>query len=482
MTAPAVPRPVTAPPRRAARLATVAAASAVAPALLAAVLGLWRLGTPVLWADELATWGAVRLPPGELLDLLGGVDAAIGPYYALLSAWVALAGDSAVALRLPSVLAAVAATALVTAIGRRAGGAAAGLLAGLVFAFLPTTSRYAQEARPYAAVMAAAALATLLLLRLVEAPGLRRAAGYAGAVALAGLLHPVGGLLLVAGHGIGVLGARSARTLAHWAAATAAGLVPVAALAVVAAGQTAQVSWISVITWRTLLAVPESVFGAAAVGGLVLALAVAGWRPDPVGGCLAGAAFVPVAVLFAVGVFHPVWVGRYLVVVLPACAVLAGLALAGLRPTRQAGVVLLAAALALPAQLTIRGAAGHGQASDRVAQVIRARPGDVLVFPDTHRSIPWAGRDVVARYLPADRRPPDALAVAPPRTDGRLAAVECPGASCLGTPPRIWLVRTDDVSDPLRDMSAAKRAVLARYEVRQRWQYPLLGIYLLEPR
>jgi mannosyltransferase len=60
-------------------------------------------------------------------------------------------------------------------------------------------------------------------------------------------------------------------------------------------------------------------------------------------------------------------------------------------------------------------------------------------------------------------------------------ARECAAAACLGTPPRIWVVRVDSPADPLADMSAAKRAAIGgHYHVVKRWKYPLLGIVLME--
>jgi uncharacterized membrane protein len=61
-------------------------------------------------------------------------------------------------------------TLVVTALGRRLRDANTGLVAGLLFAILPVSSRYAQEARPYAVVLFAAALATLALIRLLAPP------------------------------------------------------------------------------------------------------------------------------------------------------------------------------------------------------------------------------------------------------------------------------------------------------------------------
>src|SRR5690349_20586213 len=74
------------------------------PALLTLAMAAWSLSTPALWADELATWGAVRLRWGELFRLVGHVDAVVAPYYVVAKLWAAVAGTSPVALRLPSVV------------------------------------------------------------------------------------------------------------------------------------------------------------------------------------------------------------------------------------------------------------------------------------------------------------------------------------------------------------------------------------------
>ncbi|WP_434741846.1 hypothetical protein [Micromonospora sp. SH-82] len=462
------------------------------PGVCAAALGGWRLTGASLWADELATWGAVRSTWVRLWELSGSVDAVLTPYYAVTKAYATVAGTGTAALRLPSVVAIVGATVVVAVLGRRLGGAGAGFTAGLVFALLPVTSRYAQEARPYAFVILASAVAVLALDRALARPTPGRLAGYAAACAAAGLLHPLSGLLLLAGHAVGAgwwclttAGAdRSRRTGRRWLVAAGVGASPAVLLGWWGAGQTGQVSWIRPVDLDILAAVPEQLFLSAAAGGLVLGAAVTGVRRTRTAGCLAAAAFVPLVSLLVAGVRLDVWVARYVLVVLPPLAVLAGYALTRSGRRATVGVLCLLVVLVVPAQVRIRAEAGHGQASARIATVIGPRqlPGDVVVFPDTHRSIPWSARDVYERYLPAPR-PPDVLRTAPPRTDGRLAAVECPDAACLGAPPRVWVVRVDSPADPLADMAAGKQDRIRReYRVVHRWREPLLGITLLERR
>ena len=98
------------------------------------------------------------------------------------------------------------------------------------------------------------------------------------------------------------------------------------------------------------------------------------------------------------------------------------------------------AAVGVTAQLTVREADGHLQATREAAALISARmkPGDAIVYSTrdsgagVYGTSDRVGRDLVAHYIPADRRPADVLQVVPQRTAGRVTAVECTNvASCL---------------------------------------------------
>lgn len=458
------------------------------PALLTAGLGIWRLTGPALWADELATWGAVRLTWAELWRLSGVVDVVLAPYYAAIKVYAAVAGVSTAALRFPSAVALTATTLVVVALGRRLGGPKAGLTAGFLFSALPVTSRYAQEARPYAFAMLAASLAVLCLIRLLEDPGIGRAAAYAGAMVLAGLSHPLSGLLALAGHGVAVVarqitgGAAARYGSLAWLGTTVPG--GVAALVLIGLGYRSrtQISWIPHLTLSAFQVIPDRLFLSGAAGGIVLGLAVVAVRRVPDHVTVGAAGFTPMLVLLAADQVTPIWVARYVLVAVPALAALAAYGALRFGSAQATAAVALTAALGFPAQLDVRESAGHGEDSAKVAAVIGPawRPGDVVVFPDTHPSIPWAPRDIYDRYLPAPR-PPDVLQLQPQRTNGRFLATECADAACLGNPPRVWLVRVDSPTDPFRDMSRGKEKRLRDgYRPVQRWSYAELGIILLE--
>src|SRR5579859_6210731 len=140
------------------------------PALLMLGLGCYRLTGPVLWRDELSSWSFASRPVPELMRIIRHSDASQLGYYLVLHYWMAVFGDSVAVMRMLSVLAMAAAAACVALAGRRLAGARAGLLAGLLFALVPSSSRFAQEARFYALAVLFAMLATVLLFRALDRP------------------------------------------------------------------------------------------------------------------------------------------------------------------------------------------------------------------------------------------------------------------------------------------------------------------------
>jgi mannosyltransferase len=161
------------------------------PVIVTAALGVYDIGVPQLWRDEFASWSAATRSLPQLWAMVHNIDAVLGVYYFGLHLWLAVFGDSATAMRLPSVLAMAAAAGVVALIGRRLAGGAAGLSSGLLFAIIPSVSRYAQEARPYAFAMLFAALATLMFLRALERPHWSRWGIYALVLACSGVANLV---------------------------------------------------------------------------------------------------------------------------------------------------------------------------------------------------------------------------------------------------------------------------------------------------
>src|ERR1035438_4776037 len=129
--------------------------------LLAGITG------PSYWRDEAATLAAVQRPFGDMVRMLGNVDAVHGAYYMFAWGVVRLFGTGEMGLRLVS--------------------PAAGLAAGLVLVLLPQIDFYGQDARSYAMVVMVAVIASYFLVRALQAPPDERRRwwfAYAAAIAL----------------------------------------------------------------------------------------------------------------------------------------------------------------------------------------------------------------------------------------------------------------------------------------------------------
>ncbi|MFC8847502.1 MULTISPECIES: glycosyltransferase family 39 protein [unclassified Micromonospora] len=486
------------------------------------------IGSAQPWRDELATWSAATRPLGDLARMAGTIDAASWPYYLFMHGWVALCGDSPAALRAPSVLATAGAAGLAAALGARLLGRRAGLAGGLLFASLPGTSRYAQEARPYAFVALFAVLATLLLVRALDRPGWRRWAGYAAAVAALGLAHLVA-LTLLAAHAAAVLathrtapgatdpaatgttdraapgttepvgpgttepvgrhrsaGRRARRPLWGWLLALLPAAVALTPLVLLAVGQRGrQLDWVDQARLADLTALPGALAQSGAVGGLLLGLAALGAARSGRAGLLPAACLaLPVTLLFLAGLAVPLWVPRYLFFAVPFACLLAGAALAMVALPGALAVVLLAGLLGLPDQVGLRrshewprGALVDYRGAARVVDEER-RPGDVIVFSPREG---WLFPDVGIRYHLGDRQPRDALVVRDRDARGDYWADECPDpAACLAGARRVWLVVAGRRADPVDAVPDAKGTALRDgFAVERVWPRPGLTVALL---
>lgn len=446
------------------------------PALLALAVTLTDVAGAQLWRDELATWSAATRPLGDLVRLAGTIDAATGPYYLLMHLWVAGAGDSVAALRLPAVLAMTTTAALTALLGARLYGRPAGLLAGLLFALLPSTSRYGQEARPYALATVLAVLATLVLVTAVApSPEGRRTgdrirwAGYAAALAALGLTHLVA-LTLLPAHAVAVLVARrrhpDRRILGPWLLALVPMVLLVGPLVWVAHGQHArQLDWVDPARPADLAALAGGLTQSGVVGGLLVGLAALGAATVGRSALLPGlAVLLPVLLVFAVGVLVPLWVPRYLVFVVPFGCLLAGVALAGVPFLPALTIVALAGTLGLPAQAALRRT--HEWPRSAVvdyagaAQIVAdgQRPSDAVVYSPRES---WLFLDLGLAYHLGDNRPQDVLVTASPARRGDLWAAECARpAPCLTDADRVWLVLAGRHDDPLAAVPGAKGEAL----------------------
>ncbi|WP_405730888.1 glycosyltransferase family 39 protein [Streptomyces sp. NBC_01537] len=432
--------------------------------------------TPLLWEDELNSWDVASRSTGELLGTVRHVDAVLGTYYLFLHGWMALLGDSVFALRLPSALAMAGAAACAALCGRRLFGRRAGLAGGLLFALIPAVTRYAHEARPYALVVCAVSLSTLMLLRALEWPERRRHwAVYSLCLIAAGLLHLLA-LTALTGQAVAAVALRGrASRRALWSfglAVTAAVLavLPIALLGYTQAGR--QISWIPHPNLRGLVDVWPQLFGSALAAGVVLALAALPWQGHRSATRSALAlAVLPTLLLWTIShgersyFFH-----RYLLFTLPAWVILAGAGLALARSRAVTAWVLVALAfLMLPGQAALRQPFAHfnsGLDYSGAARVIEKYhlPGDAVVYDRGEDQ--WRMLDVGVRYYLSGRlRMRDVFLGRSAADSNDLQPKECLSpARCVHDEPRVWLVVPGTSADPFADLPAAQRkALFARY-------------------
>jgi len=461
------------------------------PSLLMLLIGRWRIGLPGLWPDELATLNAARMPREDLLKLLSNIDAVDAPYYLVMHYWVRAFGVSEIALRLPSLFAMSTAAGLVAVLSKRLFGPEAGLLAGLLFAVHPVAARYGQEARGYAFAVLFAVLATLLLTNLVARPTWWRALLYGLCLAGAGLAHLVA-MFLIAGHAAAMVAwwwrhrRAAGAVLGWWAAGVAVAVLAVLPLVLLGFEQRHSASWIREPQARELLAAIDGIHGSGVVAGLLLGVALFGWRPGWPRWLLVCWAVVPVLVLYLVSVTAlPLYYTRYLLFTAPALVLLAAAGLTG-RLKLGLVVVLAVALVGVPQQLAYRASDGHRYGTREVARLINRyyQPGDGIAYALNEPVIPWGARDLVARYVRPDRRPTDVFAVSPQRSDGRFLAQECADAQlgvCLGETPRLWVIRYRTHPDPLAGIGSAKEVVLRQeYAVTKVWLVTAFTVALYE--
>ncbi|HEX5289591.1 MAG TPA: glycosyltransferase family 39 protein [Streptosporangiaceae bacterium] len=517
-----------APPRRGRRAAGTWLVVLV-PALAELLISGYQLGRASLWRDEGYTREVAQRSTGQILALLRHQDAVHGLYYLAVHAVVDVLGASAADLRLPSLIAGVAAAGLTAALGRRLAQAAAqpaprltGLLAGLVLAGLPVTTWYAQDARPYAAATLLAVAATYLLVRgVTERRGRWWWAGYGTAVLLLALLNLVA-LLLVAAHGISLLalrrprrpggGAHARAVTWRWLAAAGAAAALLSPLLVYGARQNGQLNWVARPTLDLTGALITDFAGVKDLIPLALALTLAGVAADigrryrvvcpPVAITLPWL-LLPPAALLAVSVADPVYVERYVVFCTPAAALLmaAGLIwlgrLTAMTPAARrwpplaaipvALVIAVMAAVLIAPQQRARTDAARKDDLRKVAAIVSRNEerGDAVLYQ------PWGTRVAGLAYP----RPFARLA------DIGMAAAPVPSATLTGVPAspaelarrfagtglglrRVWLVRWRRPAGPATPLIREQQALLAGLRLIRRWDVRSveLSLYALVPQ
>ncbi|MER5532637.1 glycosyltransferase family 39 protein [Streptomyces mirabilis] len=460
--APAVARTVSPPvPARRQSPSPAKAVVVIAPLSLTIALGLWGIRRKnTMWGDESVTYQLAHRDLSQIRLTAQHVDLVHALYYAVMHEIFGLFGGGLLTLRLPSVLAMSVAAGGVGLLALRLAGPRAGLLAGLVFPLLPQVQKFAQEGRSYAMVCALVTWATYALVVSVPHRARWRWAVYGSTMLLACLLHEFAVLALVA-HGVTLVVSRVPRpVLRAWSVAAAgvvAGLLP---LAILSAGQSAQVSWIGG-------PVRPGYFLVVAVVGVVCALAPLRVRGPVRLSVLAVPILVlPGLLLLVASLVKPLFVDRYVLYSNIGIALLLGAWMDYFlrrRSSRYAWIAAVAvlAALVQPS-LALRTPQSRSNDVTAIGAAVRkeGRPGDGLLYlSGQHRTLTAAN--------PEDTRFLTDLALAQdPVSSNTLAGVELPAreiAARMLEFDRIVVVRAVGVHSLTDPQEEAKTSTLRRH-------------------
>ena len=323
--------------------------------LAMAILALHELGALSLWRDEVASVVFAKGSLGDLLSLVDRPRAAVGlanmaTYYFLLHFWLTL-GESETPIRVLSVIFGVASVVPVYFVGRRLAGWTLGALAAGIYVLIPFVIHYSQEARGYSLAMLVAGLLTWLLLIGVDRTSRRPWLAY-GVVAALGLYVHFFVAAVVAAHVVWLIATRQVPKVSSAALAVVPILLAMVPLPFIIGQFGGTQDWIPPLSMGQLSGELTALAGSLA---LLLAFAVLGavaisLHPrDQRMWLMAICVVLPIVLAALVSLVKPLFIGRYLVVVLPQLAVLSAAAILALRGwlVRGAAVAVLAVLLVL---------------------------------------------------------------------------------------------------------------------------------------
>lgn len=462
----------------------------IAPALalpavgaLALGLSLLRIGRLSLSHDEAITFYLVTGPWDAFLDAITHRESFAALHYLLLRPWTAL-GDSEAVLRSLSAVLAVLTVALTYRIGQALFDRRVALAGAVLLAVNAFMVRFAQDARAYALAAFAVALATLLLIRVIERPSRLRWLGYAVACVLAVYAHFLS-VFVLAAHVVALLVAGRERVRASWAMAAGA-LVALASapLAVSMALYGPERDFIPATTRGVVRDVLEqlagggtepgtgglsllALYGALVVlAGVAAARALTGTQRDRAWryALAFGWALLPLALSIGLSRLQPTFVGRYQLVALPGLALLGGIAIASLQPRRVAAVGLILAVLLATRGLVWWYTEPQKEDWRRAAQIVvpRAEQADALVF---YEFWGWRAFEYHAERDGGPGLVPKRFQVPPDPVEAWYKATDLANGYA-----RVWILVADADATTLPDgLAAVERGMRARYRLVE-WQ------------
>jgi len=416
---------------------------------------LWLAAVQPLWFDEAWSLAVATAPDWRSVIHEARVDVNAPLGYLLLHAWTMLAGSSDFALRLPGLLAVLAAALLSLAWPARGLRREARLAwAAMIFAWWGVDAFLA--GRAYGLLLALTTAQTLAFAALLERPGLKRALTWSGLAALAILTHYYA-LILAGVQGLAYLALCRRGALRTWPAALAfapafgwlAWHAPrLAAFAAPGVAWHARVGPGEALALTAATLDPSAPLLGLVAAAVVLAAAMGPRGPgDPAARTLriaAAVSFAALALTLLSGALHPSLTGRYLVPTVP--GLLLGLVLAAQQASRPRLLLAALAALWLATALRpddfARGLAGRGSYGFETASRVLMRHGATdVVFAWDHEATAIMPPATLQRLgsvffrragYPVRVRP---LIIRPSDDVNRAA----PSAAAGARPGRIWI-------------------------------------------
>jgi mannosyltransferase len=363
---------------------------------------LFRLNTLSLVGDEGFTAEMVQESWLAMLSDLTRIDYNMSLHYIVLKLWTSLAGTSEVALRLPSLVAAVASLIVFYRLVGRLFDPRVAQVATVLLALNPYFLRAGLFARPYAFLILWSVCATLVVVRALEEPTRKRWLLY-GVVAVIGLHIHLLAALIILSHGVfAIVYQRGLKRFNFEAGAIILvfGLLPTAAFL----APTDTLAWIGAFRLGQVVVVALAVAGDGAFAVVGLALAALGllrpagsrngmtWLP-------AISLIVPIAVVLALAPIQSLFDSNYFAMISAPLAVLIAFGLLRLFSTRESWLVPVGLVLATIGATAALATNGIGDRQDwrGLARMMdhEVSPGDAVAFPNSYYRI-------VAEYYAAD--------------------------------------------------------------------------------
>jgi mannosyltransferase len=355
-------------------------------------------------SDEAASWTFARLGWTRFWEVMWEYEGNMVFYYLLLRGWIRL-GDSELILRSLSVIFGIAAVIALYRFGSRLFSNLTGLIAAALLAVHALHIEYSQDARSYSLLMFLVILSCQFFVNAVEQPTRKRYwAAYVAVSSLAFYSHILA-VLVFAAQWLSVRLARLRRIGLPTTVVVSATLIAILfpGIVFVATNNRGQLQWVEPLSWdlaswviRTFTGDGGVYLSALYIATALAAIDPADWRIRFTIGWLIG----PIVALLAISVFTPVLTTRFMLMCLPALALLSARGMVRLGAISGFSRCVSCSIFALLLFLSLRGDTryfGYAQASgvsfNPMTRYIldRAAPDDGIFFftAATHMSFKY---------------------------------------------------------------------------------------------